>query len=116
MIYIFDNGKPYSDHALYFIEAPDDFGAWFNEVYRPWVNVVEDGPLMIVAVADKVERRERIPYTLPPPSGQWGDDGNFEPPPLHKFSTMPVAKFLMRDPVIQKRDGEPRPRYRLEVG
>ena len=115
MIYIFDNGKPYSDHALYFIEAPDDFGAWFNGVYRPWVDGVEDGPLMIVAVADKVERCERIPYTLPPPSGQWGDDGSFKMPPLHEFSTMPVAEFLESDAIVQKRIGKLRPRHRLEV-
>jgi hypothetical protein len=76
---------------------------------------MEDGPLMIVAVAEKVEQRERIPYSLRPPSGQWGDDGSIEMPALHEFSTMPVAKFLESNAVMQKRDGEPRPRYRLEV-
>jgi hypothetical protein len=115
MIFILDNGKPYSDHALYFVEAPDDFERWFNVTYRPWVNGMEDGPLMIVAVAEKVEQRERIPYSLRPPSGQWGDDGSIEMPALHEFSTMPVAKFLESNAVMQKRDGKPRPRYRLEV-
>jgi len=36
MIYIIHKGRPHSDHALHFISAPDDFGAWFNEIYRPW--------------------------------------------------------------------------------
>jgi hypothetical protein len=57
MIYIFDNGEVYSNHALYFVDAPEDFGAWFNDVYLPWVDGAVYRPLMIVATAPAVERR-----------------------------------------------------------
>ncbi len=66
MIFIFDNGEVFSNHVLYFVEAPDDFGAWFNDVYRPWVDGIEYRPLMIVATAPAVERCERIPYNSRP--------------------------------------------------
>ncbi|MGB8296111.1 MAG: hypothetical protein WCG85_11855, partial [Polyangia bacterium] len=62
MIFIFDNGEVYSNHALYFVDAPEDFGAWFNDVYLPWIDGAVYRPLMIVATAPAVERRERVPY------------------------------------------------------
>ena len=117
MIFIFDNGKTYSDHALYFVEAPADFEQWFNSVYRPWVDGTEDRPMMIVAVADKVERRERLPFTLETPTSNVGKlwaEAQSEMPP-YEFATIPVTKFLKREAVMQERDGKPRPRYRLEV-
>jgi hypothetical protein len=111
MIYIFDNGEVYSNHALYFVDAPEDFSAWFNDVYRPWLDGTEYRPLMIVATAPAVERRERVPYN-PRPVDKF--DLPIEDDPMHEFSTMPVVDFLAKI-VEQKRDGKPRPRYRLEI-
>jgi hypothetical protein len=110
MIYIFDNGEVYSNHALYFVDAPEDFGAWFNDVYRPWIDGAEYRPLMIVATAPTVERRERVPYN-PRPVDQL--DLPIEEFPMREFSTMPVVDFLVKI-VQQKRAGRLRPRYRLE--
>jgi hypothetical protein len=115
MIIIFDNGKPYSDHALYFVDAPADFEQWWNGVYRPWVDGAEMYAVMIVGVADKIELREPPPHTLSPLSkSNWGDLRAHEDPPLHGISTLPVVDFLRIEDVEQKRDGKPRPRYRLE--
>ncbi len=111
MIFIFDNGEVFSNHVLYFVEAPDDFGAWFNDVYRPWVDGIEYRPLMIVATAPAVERCERIPYNPRPADAL---DLPIEEFPLHEFTTMPALDFLAKI-VEQKRDGKPRPRYRLEA-
>ncbi len=111
MIYIFDNGEVYSNHALYFVDAPEDFGGWFNDGYRPWLDGTEYRPLMIVATAPAVERRERLPYN-PRPVDKF--DLPIEDEPMHEFSTMPVVDFLAKI-VVQERDGKPRPRYRLEI-
>jgi hypothetical protein len=111
MIFIFDNGEVFSNHALYFVEAPADFGVWFNSVYRPWIDGIEYRPLMIVATAPAVERRERVPYK-PRPLDKF--DMSIEDDPMHEFSTMPVVDFLAKI-VVQERDGKPRPRYRVEI-
>ncbi|MGD0838017.1 MAG: hypothetical protein ABSB49_15365 [Polyangia bacterium] len=109
------NGKYYSDHALFFVEAPADFEHWWNNVYRPWVDGAEDYALMIAGVADEIEPREPPPYTLAPAGEGWGGDlRKYEDPPTYKLSTMPVVKFLKSSALEQKRDGKPRPRYRLE--
>jgi hypothetical protein len=110
MIFIFDNGEVFSNHALYFVHAPEDFGTWFNDVYRPWIDGIEYRPLMIVATAPAVERCERVPYN-PRPIDKF--DLSIEDVPMHEFSTMSVVDFLAKI-VEQKRDGKPRPRYRLE--
>jgi hypothetical protein len=120
VIFILDNGESYSNHALFFVDAPDDFESWFNGVYRPWVDGIEYRPLMIVATAPAVERRERGPYVLRPikkgaaglawPSTEVAIE---DEPPLYEFATMPVVDFLAKI-VEQERDGQPRPRYRLE--
>jgi hypothetical protein len=110
MIFIFDNGEVFSNHALYFVEAPEDFSAWFNDVYLPWVDGAVYRPLMIVATAPAVERRERVPYK-PRPLDKF--DMPIEDDPMHEFSTMSVVDFLAKI-VVQKRDGRLRPRYRLE--
>jgi hypothetical protein len=100
MIYIIHNGRPHSDHALHFVSAPDDFGAWFNEIYRPWADGTEEHPVTIVAYETKVEWREDpLGLGVPQPRG---------------FSTMSVNQFLKSDAIIQQRDGTPRPSYRLE--
>jgi hypothetical protein len=112
MIYIFDNGEVYSNHMLYFVEAPDDFGTWFNEVYRPWVDGAEYRPLMIVGTTEALAWRSRLPYTPRPPEKF---DLSLEEDPMREFSTMPATEFLEREDVIQERDGTPRPRYRLET-
>lgn len=102
MIYIIHKGRPHSDHALHFVSAPDDFGAWFNEIYRPWADGTEEHPVTIVGIAPKVEWREDplgLGVGAPQPRG---------------FSTMSVNQFLRSDAIIQQRDGTPRPGYRLE--
>jgi hypothetical protein len=102
MIYIIHKGRPHSDHALHFISAPDDFGAWFNEIYRPWADGMEEHPVTIVGIAPKVEWREDplgLDVGVPQPRG---------------FSTMSVNQFLRSDAIIQQRDGTPRPSYKLE--
>lgn len=111
MIFIFDNGEVFSNHALYFVDAPVDFGTWFDGVYLPWIDGAVYRPLMIVATAPAVERRERVPYT-PRPIDKF--DLSIEDDPMHEFSTMPVVDFLAKI-VVQERDGRPRPRYRLEI-
>jgi hypothetical protein len=111
MIFIFDNGEVFSNHALYFVEAAADFGVWFNSVYRPWIDGIEYRPLMIVATTPAVERRERWPYK-PRPLDKF--DMSIEDDPMHEFSTMPVVDFLAKI-VVQERDGKPRPRYRVEI-
>jgi len=111
MIFIFDNGEVFSNHALYFVDAPVDFGTWFDGVYLPWIDGAVYRPLMIVATAPAVERRERVPYT-PRPIDKF--DLSIEDDPMHEFSTMPVVDFLAKI-VVQERDGKPRPRYRLEI-
>jgi len=111
MIFIFDNGEAFSNHALYFVDAPADFESWFDGVYRPWIDGAEYRPLMIVATAPAVERRERIPYN-PRPADKL--DLPIEEFPLREFTTMPVVEFLAKF-VEQTRDGLPRPRYRLEA-
>ncbi len=112
MIFIFDNGESYSNHALYFVDAPEDFGTWFNDVYRPWIDGAEYRPLMIVATAPAIERRERGPYSVRPIKK--GYETPIKDEPMQEFSTMPVIDFLAKF-VEQERDGEPRPRYRLEI-
>ena len=112
MIYIFDNGEAYSNHMLYFVEAPDDFGAWFNEVYRPWVEGAEYRPLMIVATTNALAWTPRLPFT---PRSPERFDLPLKDHPMKEFATIPVTKFLKREAVIQERNGKPRPRYRLEI-
>lgn len=36
MIYIIDNGESYSDHGIYFVDAPRDFEKWWKDEYLPW--------------------------------------------------------------------------------
>jgi hypothetical protein len=102
MIYIVHNGRPQSDHALHFVAAPDDFGAWFNEIYRPWADGTEEHPVTIVGIAPKVEWRED-PLGL-----------GFSVRQSRGFSTMSGNQFLRSDAIVQERDGKPRPRYRSE--
>jgi hypothetical protein len=112
MIYIFDNGESYSNHALFFVDAPEDFGAWFNGVYRPWIDGAEYRPLMIVGTAPAIERRERGSFNLR--EIRKGYEVAIEDePPLYELMTMPVVDFLAKF-VEQTRGGQPRPRYRLE--
>jgi hypothetical protein len=66
---------------------------------------------MIVATAPAVERRERVPYNARPIDKF---ELSIEEDPMHEFSTMSVVDFLAKI-VEQKRDGKPRPRYRLEI-
>jgi hypothetical protein len=121
MIFIFDNGESYSNHALFFVDAPADFGDWFDGVYRLWVNGSEYRPLMIVATAPAIERRERGPYAVRPikkdtaggPAWPGTEVSIEDEPPLYELSTMPAVEFLAKI-ARQERDGQPRPRYRLE--
>jgi hypothetical protein len=100
MIYIIHNGRPHPDDALRFVAAPDDFGAWFDETYRPWADGAEEHPVRIVGGAPKVEWREDpLSLGMRQPGG---------------FSTISVNQFLRSDAIIQLRDGTTRPSYRLE--
>jgi len=112
VIFILDNGESYSNHALFFVDAPEDFGSWFDGVYRPWIDGAEYRPLTIVGTAPAVERRERGPFTLRPIRKGY-EVAIEDEPPLYEFSTMPVVEFLAKF-VEQTRDGQPRPPYRLE--
>jgi hypothetical protein len=100
MIYLIHDGRPHS--ALCFVAAPVDFGTWFNEIYRPWAAGAGGHPVAIVGVAPKVDWRED-PLGL----------GLGAPQP-RRFSTLSVIEFLRSDAIIQRRDGVPRPGYRLE--
>jgi|GEM_PF-2985915 hypothetical protein len=112
MIYIFDNGEPYSNQTLYFVEAPEDFGNWFNVVYRRWIEGAEYRPLTIVATTTSLAWCPRPPYTPRPAEFL---DLPIEEHPMKEFGTMDAVEFLQCRDVIQERDGKPRPRYRLEV-
>jgi hypothetical protein len=116
MIYLIDNGESYDDHILYFVEAPADFGVWFNEVYRLWVEGAEYRPLMIVGTTNALAWVPRLPFTPQPAGKSWGSSMalSLEDAPMKKFSTTPVVDFLAKV-VEQERDGKPRPRYRLEA-
>lgn len=35
--FIIDNGMDYSSHAIYFVEAPKNFGKWFEKTLVPWL-------------------------------------------------------------------------------
>jgi hypothetical protein len=61
MIYIIDNGKHYSSHAIHFVEAPDDFGLWFDDVLLSWLklNDLSGGSMQILASALEVTWREK---------------------------------------------------------
>jgi hypothetical protein len=91
MIYIIDNGGDYSEHVIFFVEAPADFGAWFRDVLTPNI------PLM---------RHIGIHVTYPncyivgcTDSVSWWEGGSQE-----------VAKWLEH----QFRTWVGRPKYRLE--
>jgi hypothetical protein len=118
MIYLMDNGEPYDDHILYFVEAPKDFGAWFNTVYRPWVDGAEYRPLMIVGTTNALAWVPRLPFTPHVAVGDrpWASsmELSLEDSPMKEVSTMSVRRFLAKV-LEQERDGKPRPRYRLEV-
>ena len=100
MIYLIHDGRPHS--ALCFVAAPGDFGAWFNEIYRPWADGAGGRPVTIVGVAPEVDWRED-PLGL----------GLGAPQP-RRFSTLSVIEFLRSDAIIQRRDGVPRPGYWTE--
>ena len=102
MIYLIHDGRPHPDHVLYFVSAPDDFGGWFNQTYRPWADGAGEHPVTIVGVAPKVE---------------WCDDSlglGLGVPQPRRFSTMSGNEFLKSDAIIQQRDGVPRPGYWTE--
>src|ERR1019366_10366402 len=103
MIYVIDNGESYSDQTLYFVEGPEDFGAWFNDVYRPWVEGAEYRPLMIVATTSTLAWCPRLPYTLRPAKSLVLP---IEVHPMKEFGTMDVVKFLKCGAVMQERDGK----------
>jgi hypothetical protein len=67
---------------------------------------------MVVATTDALKLVPRLPFTEKP-LGTW--DLSLEDAPMEEFGTMDVVEFLQCRDVMQERDGEPRPRYRLEV-
>lgn len=56
--FIIDNGLRYSSHALYFVEAPDDFGAWIMTVLVPWLKraSLKGEELVVRGACNKVRR------------------------------------------------------------
>ena len=57
MIYIIDNGRDYSDHGIYFIEAPPSFGVWFTEKFMPWMRAIRRQVPTIIGVAETIAWR-----------------------------------------------------------
>ena len=97
MIYILDNGLMYSDHSLYFVQAPEDFGAWFEQTLVPWLKVrnLRGDRMTVVGTCRSVE---------------WARD-------MHSMS---LEQFLGDDCVVEEIDydetpPEHRPCYRLET-
>jgi hypothetical protein len=99
MIYIVDNGQDYSDHRMYFVEAPQDFGQWWREKFEPWAKLPSDWrygvcDLSIVGVA---------------PSVDWWHGGSY---PVVDW----LREHIASDDWCETEEGEtPRPRYRLEA-
>jgi len=92
--YIIDNGHVYSDHALYFVQAPKDFGEWLEEVLVPWLKArdMRGDRLTVVGTCESVK---------------WARD----------VQSMSLEQFLNDDCVVEELDyGETppdhRPRYR----
>jgi hypothetical protein len=92
--YIIDNGRDYSDHALYFVEAPADFGAWFAKELVPWLRTrnMRGDRLKVVGTCQSVE---------------W----------VRGMRTMTLEQFLGDDCVVEEFDydevpPEHRPRYK----
>jgi|SRR5271157_2127054 len=54
--YVIDNGLRYSSKALYFVEAPSDFGKWFNGVLLPWLrrNSMRGDSLSIIGTSHSI--------------------------------------------------------------
>lgn len=61
MIYVIDNGASCSDHRLYFVEAPEDFGEWWGSILLPWLAAADElgARMKIVATSPKIEWREK---------------------------------------------------------
>jgi len=111
MIFILDNGEAFSNHTLLFVDAPEDFDRC------SMTSIVLGSTAPSIAADDRghapsVERRERGSYNLRPVKE--GYEVSIDEEPMHEFSTMRSSIFLA-EIVVQERDGEPRPRYRLEV-
>ncbi len=51
--YLIDNGQRYSDHVVYFVEAPEDFGDWLEKTLIPWLRERDlvGGHMRILAVS-----------------------------------------------------------------
>jgi hypothetical protein len=96
--YVVDNGQSYSLQALYFVEAPDDFGQWLEQVLVPWLKDKElEGQLLkVCGTCDEVHWLVRDRTTMS----------------LHDFlnDSSIVSPFDYLEPPHQ-----PRPRYREEV-
>jgi hypothetical protein len=58
--FIIDNGGRYSDHAVYFVEAPLSFEKWFNGTLLTWLEAhdMHGEKLHIVGVAPTITWRE----------------------------------------------------------
>lgn len=94
--YVIDNGLTYSSRALFFVEAPEDFGDWLTNTLVPWLgsrNLPGDR-LRVAGVCDGVQWRAGETWT-----------------------TMTYQFFLADDTVVGDYDydvtpPEPRPRYK----
>ena len=86
--YVIDNGRIYSDHALYFVQAPEDFGQWLEQVLVPWLKSHDlTGKLMtIIGTCESIKwLRDRSPIA----PGEFLDDVKdvdySEHPPVHRL-------------------------------
>jgi hypothetical protein len=94
MVFVIDNGQCYSSHTLYFVDAPKDFGAWFEEVLIPWLqsHAHIQGYMKIVATTTSLTWRSVKGGTL-----DWDEFlGDIE---SYNYDETPL---------------QPRPKYRLE--
>jgi hypothetical protein len=61
-IFIIDNGQFVGCHRIYFVEAPRDFGAWFDGVLIPWLRLekMRGAEMEIKGICQSVSWRSTI--------------------------------------------------------
>jgi len=97
VVYLVDNGMIYSSKTLYFVEAPEDFEAWFEGILLPWLKQHS----MLGKNMKIVGRCTNLTFS---------EAG---------YKTMTVKEFLEDNMIVEEMDygetpPEPRPRYHGE--
>jgi hypothetical protein len=62
VIYIIDNGQPFSMHEIYFVEAASTFENWFDTILTPWRDANHYSKQTIIAVAPDFSWRDKSQY------------------------------------------------------